>query len=179
MTDHKLLRLLKADRNAGMTALIRQFSGLVYSIAGGIMDDVCDSSEIEDCVADVFIKFESVLERFEPNASIKTYLGIIARNTAINSVRGRVAQTPIDGGDFFIEIPDKSDVGEEIAQKELVERIFDEIKKMGYPDSYIVFAKYYLGQSSKTIAKRLGLTVSNVDTRAHRATQRLKNKFGG
>ena len=50
---------------------------------------------------------------------------------------------------------------------------------MGHPDSDIMFRKYYLGQSSKTIAEKLNMTVSNVDTRAHRAVERLRTKFKG
>ena len=50
---------------------------------------------------------------------------------------------------------------------------------MGHPDSDILFRKYYLGQSSKFIATKLNLTVSNVNTRAHRAVRKLRGKFGG
>ena len=34
-------------------------------------------------------------------------------------------------------------------------------------------------QSSKDIAKAVGLTVSNVDTRTHRALNKLRKMFGG
>ena len=77
------------------------------------------------------------------------------------------------------EIPDNSDIVEEIAEKDLLERIFKEIAAMGHPDSDIMFRKYYLGQSSKTIAEKLNMTVSNVDTRAHRAVEKLRTKFKG
>ena len=41
----------------------------------------------------------------------------------------------------------------------------------GYADGYDV-------QIAKRIAADLGLTVSNVDTRAHRAVEKLKKEFG-
>ena len=44
MTDQKLLRLLKTDQNAGMARLIKEYSGLVFSVAKGILSDLCDSS---------------------------------------------------------------------------------------------------------------------------------------
>ena len=43
MTDHKLLQLLRTDRNKGMTLLIREYSGLVFSVVRGILADICDS----------------------------------------------------------------------------------------------------------------------------------------
>ena len=179
MTDHKLLQLLGTDRNKGMTLLIREYSGLVFSVVRGILSDICDSSEIEDCVTDVFLKFQAGLDKFRPEASVKTYLGIIARNTALNCSRNRLAFASTDEEDFLAEIPDSSDIAEEIAEKDLLERIFKEISDMGHPDSDIMFRKYYLGQSSKTIAEKLNMTVSNVDTRAHRAVEKLRTKFKG
>lgn len=179
MIDHKLLHLLRTDPNAGMTQLIRQYSGLVFSIVKGITFEVCDSSEVEDCVTDVFLNFQRGLDSFKPDASIKTYLGVIARNTALKCVRNRISYISIDDEDIFVEIPDNNDVSEEIAEKELLNSVFNEIANMGHPDSDILFGKYYLGLSSKAIAKKLKLTVSNVDTRAHRALQKLRDKFGG
>ena len=179
MTDHKLLQLLGTDRNKGMTLLIREYSGLVFSVVRGILSDICDSSEIEDCVTDVFLKFQEGLDNFRPEASIKTYLGIIARNTALNCSRNRPACVSTDDEDFLAEIPDEGDIARETAEKDLLERIFREIADMGHPDSDIMFRKYYLGQSSKTIAGKLNMTVSNVDTRAHRAVERLRAKFKG
>ena len=46
-------------------------------------------------------------------------------------------------------------------------------------DSSILIRKYYLGQSSKTIAEELGMSVSNVDTRTHRAIMKLRTAMGG
>ncbi|MBQ4290351.1 MAG: sigma-70 family RNA polymerase sigma factor [Clostridia bacterium] len=179
MTDQKLLRLLKTDQNAGMARLIKEYSGLVFSVAKGILSDLCDSSEIEDCVTDVFLKFQEGLDSFRPEASLKTYLGVIARNTALNVRRNRIPTEPLDGEDFPVGIPDGVEPEEEAAEKELLSNLFREISEMGHPDSDILFRKYYLGQSSKFIAAKLNLTVSNVDTRAHRAVRKLRGKFGG
>lgn len=178
MTDRKLLQLLKTDPNSGMAQLIGQYSGFVFSIVRGIMCDSCDSSEIEDCVTDVFLRFHFGLNKFEPKASVKTYLGIVARNAALNCVRAKKASFSLDSEELYFEIPDPRDTEEEAARKELIERVFGEIAAMKRPDPEIMFRKYYLGQSSKAIAEALGLSVSNVDTRAHRAVKRLRAKLG-
>ena len=46
------------------------------------------------------------------------------------------------------------------------------------PDREIIVRKFILGQSSKEIAAILGLSVSNVDTRTHRAIKKLKKELG-
>jgi len=178
MKDEKLLELLRSDPNAGMSKLISRYSGLVFTIVRGRLENVCDSYEIEDCVTDVFLHFMSGIERFVPAASIKNYLAVIARNTALTYIRNRLKTDSIDDDDFFIEIPDGADFTEEIAEKQILESIYEEIGKMDHPDSDIMIRKYYFGQSSKRIAADLKMTVSAVDTRAHRAMEKLRKKFG-
>ncbi|MBO4500703.1 MAG: sigma-70 family RNA polymerase sigma factor [Clostridia bacterium] len=177
--DEKLIALLKSDPNAGMGELISRYSGLVFAVVRGRLCGVCDSSEIEDCVADVFINFQKGFGTFVPGVSLKNYLAVIARNTAGMYMRNRIQTEPIDGGEFFTDIPESGDFTEDIAEKQLLESVYAEIRKMGSPDSDILIRKYYFGHSSKDIARDLHLSVSNVDTRAHRAIEKLRAKFGG
>ncbi|MBR5947213.1 MAG: sigma-70 family RNA polymerase sigma factor [Clostridia bacterium] len=179
MNDKNLLQLLKKDPNAGMDKLIKLYSGLVFGIARGIMLESCNSAEIEDCVSDVFIKLSTALSSFEPRASLKTYIGVAARNTALGFVRNRITPHSLDDDEAFIEIPDGGDIENELAKNELFSAVLGEIEALGEPDSQILFRKYYLAQSSKHIAEQMGLSVSSVDTRAHRALAKLRTKFGG
>ena len=179
MKDGKLLTLLNKDPNAGMEQLIRQYAGLVFAVVKGRLADLCDSSEIEDCVTDVFLRFQTGLKTFVPRASLKNYLAVIARNTAGTYARNRTVTASLDAEDFPMEIPEGDDFTEEVAKRDLLARIWREIHAMGQPDREILIRKYYLGQSSKQIAADMHMTVSNVDTRAHRAIRKLRTKFGG
>jgi len=179
MKDEKLLKLLRTDPGAGMEKLVRLYSGLVYEVVSARLSNLCDSSEIEDCVTDVFLDFYRKIDTFEPVASVKNYLAVLARNKACGCARRKqITEIPPEDG-LLLEFPDESDVAEATAEKLLLESVLDEIKRMGHPDSAILIRKYYLGQSSKDIAAALGMTVSNVDTRAHRAIEKLRQKFGG
>ena len=53
------------------------------------------------------------------------------------------------------------------------------IQALGEPDREILIRKYYFSQTSGQIAERLRMSVSNVDTRAHRAIKKLREKLGG
>ena len=98
-------------------------------------------------------------------------------NTALNCVRNKRSTVPLDE-DFVVLAVVSPDVSDEIAEKETVRMVFDEIRALGHPDSDIIFRKYYLGHSSKAIADALGMTVSNVDVRSHRAIAKLREKLG-
>ena len=183
MDDNRLLRLLHKDPNAGMERLMNQYTGLVYAVVKGKLENsYYVSSDIEDCVADVFSKFYAELSDYDPErGNIKSYLCVIARNHAINIAKRRsmIERLPLDGEDPLGQYADDVSIDSEIAEEELRREVIGAIEALGEPDSSILFRKYYYGESSKEIAEAVGLTASNVDTRAHRALNKLRKMFGG
>ena len=183
MEDNKLLRLLHKDPNTGMEQLMNQYTGLVYAVVKSKLDDsYYVSSDIEDCVADVFSKFYAELSDYDPKiSSIKTYLCVIARNQAINISKRRSLEGGIslDDEQSLLQVADDVMIDSELAEDELRREVIKAVEDLGEPDSSIIFRKFYYGESSKDIAKAVGLTVSNVDTRTHRALNKLRKMFGG
>ena len=183
MEDTKLLRLLHKDPNAGMEQLMNQYTGLIYAVVKSkLADSHYVSSDIEDCVADVFSKFYIDMADYDPAiSSIKSYLCVIARNHAINIAKKRslMESVSLDDEASLFQVADDVIIDSELAEDELRREVIQAVEDLGEPDASILFRKFYLGQSSKEIAKAVGLTVSNVDTRTHRALARLRTMFGG
>lgn len=184
MDDNKLLRLLHKDPNAGMEQLMNQYTGLVYAVVKSkLADSYYLSSDIEDCVADVFSKFYTGLSDYDPAiSSIKSYLCVIARNHAINVSKRRSIQqgtVSLDDEDYLLQVADDVLIDSELEENELRREVIKAVEGLGEPDSGIIFRKFYYGESSKDIAKAIGMTVSNVDTRTHRALNKLRKMFGG
>ena len=173
MTQAELLRLLRQNPYRGMQALTERYAGLLYAVVSArLSGDLYSSAEIEDCVADTFSDFYLSMDAYDPDrSSLKTWLCVLARNKVVDIARKkRLELIPLDAQTeeaAFVEddAPERSEV-------------LREIKNLGEPDSAILLRKYYLGQSSKEIAKALGMTVSNVDTRTHRAIAKLKKVLG-
>ena len=177
MKDGELLRLLRRDPYRGMEKLGEMYAGLLYTVARAKLPaSVCGASDIEDIVADTLSSFYLSLGSFDPDrSSIRSYLCVMARNRAIDLLRrSSVITVPLDE-----ELDDGIDVADDVEEDELRARLLSEIKKFGEPDASILIRRYYLGRSSKEVAADLGLTASNVDTRAHRAIRRLQEIFGG
>jgi len=166
-----------------MEQLMNQYTGLVYAVVKSKLDDsYYVSSDIEDCVADVFSKFYAELSDYDPKiSSIKTYLCVIARNQAINVSKRRNLEGGIslDDEQSLLQVADDVMIDSELAEDELRREVIKAVEDLGEPDSSIIFRKFYYGESSKDIAKAVGLTVSNVDTRTHRALNKLRKMFGG
>ena len=103
----------------------------------------------------------------------------MARRRATDVFRKRErahGEISTDDTECFIQIAaDDGDADE----AELRREVLAAVKELGEPDASIIIRKYYLGESSVQIADALKLTVSNVDTRTHRALNKLRKLFGG
>lgn len=176
MKDTELISLLRDDPERGMAALTELYAGLLYTVVRGrIGENLAGSADVEELVADVLSAFYLHLDGYRPErCSIKSYLCVMVRNSAIDYLRrNRTVTLPVE------EAEDSFDIAERIEEKELRERLLAAITRMGEPDSTILIRKYYLGQRSKEIAEALGTSAANVDTRAHRAIVKLRKIFEG
>ena len=183
MEDQALLEQLRTDPERGMEALMDDYGGLVYAVVKSkLRPPAFCPADVETCVADTFSEFYCDLARYSPDqGSIRSWLCVIARHNALDRLRGhyRAGQTvslddesaPPIADDFSLE----GDLEDRVFRAELLEAV----KALGQPDREIILRKYWLGQSSREIARTMGMTVSNVDTRAHRAIRKLRERFGG
>ena len=120
MEDHKLLQLLRKNPSAGMEQLMNQYTALVYAvIKGKLSESYYVSSDIEDCMADVFSEFYTELAKYDPKvSSVKSYLCVLARNHAIDIVRKRARQQgdiSLDDEESLLQISDELTIESEIS----------------------------------------------------------------
>lgn len=179
MQDRVLLKKLKKDPEEGMKALIQEYAPLVYAVVRGKLNrGLFSEFDIEACVADTFSEFYLDLDKYnESFGSIKSWLCVMARHNAADLVRKRKREgvlLPLDEG-----LCEDEGLEEALFESELFSELVKEIKALGEPDCEIVMRKFYFGESSKQIAESLDMTVSNVDTRTHRAIVKLRKKLGG
>ena len=183
MREEDMLELLKNDPERGMKKLIQLYGGLVYSIVRGkLLPPEFGKPDIEDCVSDTFAELWKVFSC--PGAysgSVKGLVSVIAKRNAIDVLRKRYRsreELTIDS-DEAPPIADEISLEGSYEESELKESLIRAVKTLGEPDREIIVRKFFLSQTSKEIAKQLRLSVSNVDTRTHRAVARLKKIMKG
>lgn len=182
MRDDALIRLLRKKPYEGMRVLTETYSALLCAVVRGkLHSSVYNSAEIEDCVANTFSEFYINMDKYNPNeSSLKSWLCVLARNNAIDILRkDKGKNISIDDQNTYGEIKDEFSFEIDVEDKDLRKQVLTAVKNLGEPDTTIIIKKYYLNKSSKQIAKDLGMTVANVDTRTHRAVSKLKKVFGG
>ena len=179
MHDTELLALIKAQPNKGIDILMEKHMGLVGAIIKGKIGMICTREDIEETASDVFVDFYRNIDSVDlKKGTLRSYLCSIAKNKALNVFRKKSREVKTDdyddGIDFTIDCPSTDD---ELINAEIRKRLFDEISKLDKTEREIIFRKYYIGEPTKEIAEKMKMTVSAVDTRAHRAIQKLREKM--
>lgn len=180
MEERELLDLLRRAPERGMEALMERYGGLVYAVARGRLrgGGFC-AADAEGCAADAFSEFYLSLDRYDPaKGSVRAWLCVIARNNALDLLRRRYREggvVSLDEGLAAAEAGAPLESG--LEERELRRTALEAVKELDEPDREIILRKYYLGEPSREVAARLGLTAANVDVRSHRAVEKLRKKL--
>lgn len=181
ITDKDLLLLLQNNPERGLDKLINIYSGLVYTI---VYSKLANSStqDIEECVSDIIFELYKNRNYIDlQRGSIKAYLSVIAKRKAIDHFRkinSTVQNISIDD-EKQGDLPANNNIEAEIIKREARNILIQEINALGEPDSEIFIRKYYLGQSTRSIAKSLHLRENTVDKRVSRGLIKLRQSLGG
>lgn len=178
MRDDELLELLRSSPEKGLKNLMSQYGGLVYAVVKrNLSGTAACFADVEACAADAFSEFYMDLDKYDPTkGSLRSWLCVIARHNAVDAARKCKQTLPLDEASEAAS--DKDSPESELERRELRRAVLDEVKSLGEPDREILLRKFYLGESSKEIAARLKMSVSNVDTRTSRAVEKLRKKLG-
>ena len=176
MQDTELLEMLRQNPENGLKHLMKQYGGLVYAVVKRNLPSSACSIDIEACAADVFSEFYLDLDKYDPSkGSLKAWLCVIARHNALDLTRRNTEHLPLD--EELGAVSDGTSLESDLEYQELRRAVLDEVKSLGEPDREILLRKFYLGESSKDIAKALKISVSVVDTRTSRAVEKLRNSL--
>lgn len=181
MFDKALIKLIKTDVEKGISVLIDQYAGLVYTVVKNKISGVCTSQDIEEVVSDVFVSFYQQIDLVDADkGKLSAYLITIAKRRAVDRIRRSCSGYDISSyDDGYLEISDSFCMENDTEKGELYRCLIDEINALGEPDSTIIYHKYYLNESAKQIAEHTGLSSDNVRKRQQRALEKLQNKMKG
>lgn len=184
LSDKDLIKLLKDSPEKGLEKLMDTYTGLVYTIVYSKLSSICSKEDIEECTSDIFYEIYKNRGSIDlEKGSIKAYLSVIAKRKAIDIFRKAAKKSnqnlSIDELDYDSIAAENADVEAIVADSETKSTLINKIKALGEPDSEIIIRKYYLGQSTKLIAKSLKLKENTVDKKVSRGLDKLKQALGG
>lgn len=176
MTEDKfLLEQLQNWPEQGLKLAVAEYGGLVKRVVLTVLPGA-DSRDVEECVADVFLKLYRSAGRFQPEAgSLKNYLCGIARHTAIDRGRRlrRLHTVTLDAAELGLS----PDIADGLLRQETARLVQQAVDELPQPDREIFIRRYYYSQRVAEIAQALGLDEKAVENRLYRGRQKLKSKL--
>jgi RNA polymerase sigma-70 factor (ECF subfamily) len=184
--DADLIERLKAGDEEALEAIFNRYSARLYNVAHRILGEVADAEEV---IQDVFWTAFRKAKSFRGNAQFSTWLYRLTVNAALGKIRRSKKSKEVeyaeyvpkfqkDGHHLVRPVVDWSDtLDEKYAERELHEflkRALDQLKPV---DKSVVVLSDLEGMPDQEIAVALGLTVSAVKTRLHRARLFLRGKL--
>ena len=166
--------------------IFNRYSAKLYNVAQKILGEVAD---VEEVIQDVFWTAFRKAKSFRGNSQFSTWLYRLTVNAALGKLRRSkksketeyeeyLPKFQKDGHHSVRPVIDWSDtLDEKYAERELRQLLSDALDQLKPLDKSVVVLSDMEGISDKEIAVMLGLTVSAVKTRLHRARLFLRGKL--
>jgi RNA polymerase sigma-70 factor, ECF subfamily len=184
--DADLIERLKAGDEEALEAIFNRYSAKLYNVAKRILGEVADAEEV---IQDVFWTAFRKAKSFRGTAQFSTWLYRLTVNAALGKIRRSKKNKEVeyeeylpkfqqDGHHSVRPVVDWSDtLDEKYAEHELQQLLNDALDQLKPLDKSAVVLSDMEGMSDKEIAAMLGLTISAVKTRLHRARLFLRGKL--
>jgi RNA polymerase sigma-70 factor (ECF subfamily) len=181
-----LIERLKSGDERALEAIFNLYSPKLYNVACRILGEVADAEEV---IQDVFWSVFRKANTFRGTAQFSTWLYRLTVNAALGKIRRSKKDKEVeyeeylpkfqtDGHHRVRPVIDWSDtLDERYAEQELQQLLKDALNGLKPLDRSIIVLSDLQGMSDKEIAGAVGLTVSAVKTRLHRARLFLRGKL--
>jgi RNA polymerase sigma-70 factor, ECF subfamily len=184
--DAQLIERLKAGDQDALETIFNLYSAKLYNVALRILNDPGDTEEV---IQDVFWTAYRKAKSFQGNSQFSTWLYRLTVNAALGKIRRSKKNKEVEYDEFLPKfqndghhavrpVVDWSDtLDEEYSKQEvqdLLAKTLDQLKPL---DKSVIVLSDLEGLCDKDIAAVLGLTLSAVKTRLHRARLFLRGKL--
>ncbi len=177
----ELMRRAASGEDTAFESLVRHFEGMVYSFA---LQSLRRREDAEDATQEVFLKLWRTLGTWRDEASVKTYIMRIARNTVIDMIRRRNSRPTDsltveddDGEESQLDVADtdtSSNPAADYVRREQIEEVRSAIDELPTDHREIIILRDINGLSYAEIAEATGLDPGTVRSRLSRARNNLK-----
>jgi RNA polymerase sigma-70 factor, ECF subfamily len=139
---------------------------------------VNDYALAEDLLQEVLLSVWLHANQFQGRSSVKTWLLVIARNTAINSLRKKRPPV-IELTDMLNAVSEDTSPGEALDRQYMKERVRKAIRQLPEIQREVLTLTFYHQLSGQEIADVLEISLGTVKSRLFRAKETLKGLLGG
>ena len=171
--DDRILELLSAGDQEGITLLQKQYGNMVRYIVRGILPDAQDA---EECISDIYLRVWEKFASFDRNkGSLAAWLTAVARNAAVDRRRrSRAPEQNWEENEGASPSPE-----DEVLRRERTRQLPQALDTLGSVQQLLFYRKSYYLQSTAQIAAEMGLSQRAVEGPLYRLRRRLQQAMGG
>jgi RNA polymerase sigma-70 factor (ECF subfamily) len=177
MNDDKLIRLIlhKQDRAAANTLVERYYDEIYRYAYRQSLNDSDPKNTAMDLTQEIFISMLRSLATFNPKkAAFRTWLYQVASSRIIDQKRKFAPnEIQIDEAVLF----DETDFTNELANKELIEKIELHINRLPSDIQKILRLHLYAEMSFEEIARTMAISESTVKSKYYRTIKHIREVF--
>ncbi|HET9823292.1 MAG TPA: sigma-70 family RNA polymerase sigma factor [Burkholderiaceae bacterium] len=167
-------RFRQGDHRA-FAELVKRYQRPIFNAAFWVTrrdEDACD------VVQSVFLKAAERIDDYDPRFRFFSWIYRIAVNEALNLVRSRERDEPLDD-DFDAEDTERATPEQELDQAQRARRLQDAMLKLSTSDRVVLSMRHFSECSYQEIAVVLGLDEKTVKSRLFEARARLRRRLDG
>jgi len=180
--DFELIERFKSGDTSAFEEIVLTYQDRIYSLCKYMLGNAHDA---EDAAQDAFLKAYQALPKFQPEASLYTWLYRISTNTCIDYKRKPVFESLFgsseEGGRLVHDRASDAPSPEKLYQsKQIDEALRESLEKLSPKLRAIIILKEIEGLSYEGIADALEISMGTVKSRIARAReelQKLMQKF--
>lgn len=171
MTDEKKLLInLKNGRGGSLEKAIKLYTPYVCTVIYNIVGSSMSKEDVEEAVSDVFVSlWRHAGDLDAEKGSVRSYLGVIARNCAKNRMRSARMFEEYDE-----TLADERGTEEIAEERERRRILISLIQKLGEPDSEIFMRYYFYDEKISKISAVTGICGSTIKTKLSRCRSKMK-----
>ena len=175
MKDKALIEMIKKDPEQGIAAAVEEYGGNVKAVCRSILR-YFGQEDVEEAISDTFLKLWKYADRFDENrnASLKTYIILLARSVSMDRLRRQAKEIPVDMNDYDI-IDFSADLESDFARKHNEQLVRQAVSEMEEPDRSVFILRHFYFLSIKEIAEKLCLAPKKVENILHRRKAALRH----
>lgn len=179
MEDSRIIELYWQKNADAISETSSKYGAYCYTIADNILHSIEDS---EECVNDTWLHAWNAMPPQKPNV-LRMFLAKITRSLSVNRFKARSAEKR-GGGEINLVLDELADclagetnVEAEYEVKELEQCIRRFVRGLPERDGNVFVRRYFFTEPVAAIAKRYGLTESNVTVILSRTRKKLRLKL--
>ncbi len=172
MDEQEAIQLLKKGRIEYLDILVEKYQLKAVRAAYLITQD---RGLAEDVVQEAFVKVYKRIRQYDESRPFQPYFLRSVVNGALNSIRGKNREIPLDQDLSLTETALKKarTVESEVEYRQLIEELQDLISKLNPRQRAVIVQRYYLEMSEKEMVSEMALPAGTIKWLLHSARKQL------